>query len=775
MSCEVLLDRPELGPGSSLCLLLIEDSSPDSELVSALLEDELPHARIDVASTLEDALARLNENRYDATLADLSLPDADGLAVVRAVRSAHPDTALLVLTGRSDGELDLWALAEGAQDYLVKGRDDGPRLATALLHALQRQRAKLETDRHLQLAQGLLDALEAPTCMVGADSRIVAVNQSWRTFMLANGGRQASCGAGNSYLAVCDSVPALSDEAGGAAQAAAGLRDVLAGRVARYQSDYPCHGPAENRWFSVRVAPAEIEGARGAVISHVDVTAMWKVQEFLSHQALHDDLTGLPNRLLLNDRLEQALSDGDRRDLQVGVAFLDLDFFKRINDSLGHHVGDDLLVQVANRLSRHMRPTDTLCRYSGDEFVVVWRDLRSAAEAAVLTERLAGVLKLPFTLGSVTLTISASLGLAVGRPPDSAENLLQSADAAMYDAKRRGRGRVRLFSDELRRGVQERMTTEVDLRVALDQSELVVHYQPVIELTTGRAIAVEALTRWQHPDKGLLGPDQFIPVAESSGLIVPLDRWVLDRACRDAVAFSGPAEGLTVAVNMSVRQLTQHDVVSHVRTALADSGLAASRLMLEVTESAVMEDEEAAAAALEGLATLGVRLAIDDFGTGYSSLLYLRRYPITALKLDRAFVAGISLSHDDEAICGSVVGLAHAVGAASIAEGVETPEQYAALLDFGCQQAQGFLWSPAVPVEDLPEVLLACREIRLPPPRSSTMIPWQLEPALAARIVNLHRAGASSATIATSLNRVATSNPAGGPWTAASIAPHTGA
>jgi diguanylate cyclase (GGDEF)-like protein len=709
-----LLNKPELGHGSSLRLLLIEDSSPDSELVSALLEEELPQAQIDVAANLEDALARLATTRYDATLADLSLPDAEGLAVVRAVRTAHPETALLVLTGRTDGELDMWALAEGAQDYLVKGHDDGPQLATALLYALQRQRAETDTRRDLKLARGVLDALEAPTCMVGANSRIVAVNESWRNFLIANDGDWQSCREGNSYLAVCDGVPAESEDFPDAASTGAGLRDVLAGRVARFQHEYPCHSPLLNRWFSVRIAPAEIDGARGAVITHVDVTGMHEVQEVLSYQALHDGLTGLPNRLLLNDRLDQALADCSRRHTRVGVAFLDLDHFKRINDSLGHHAGDDLLVQVTDRLSRHLRPTDTLSRYSGDEFVIVWRDLDSDAELTALSDRLASVLELPFTVGSTTLTISASIGVTVSRPGHNAEDMLLAADAAMYDAKRRGRGRIRLFSDELRRGVQERMTTEVELRAAVARSEFVVHYQPVIDLGTGRPVAVEALVRWEHPHEGLVGPGRFIPIAELSDLIVPLDRWVLARACRDAVTFHGPMQDLAVAVNLSVRQLNQPDVVNHVREALVSSGLPASRLMLEVTESAVMEDEAAAASALEGLAALGVRLAIDDFGTGYSSLLYLRRYPISALKLDRAFVAGISRSADDQAICSSIVNLAHGVGADSIAEGVETPEQYAALLGLGCRQAQGFLWSPAVPVEELPGVLLRCLEVPVP-------------------------------------------------------------
>jgi diguanylate cyclase (GGDEF)-like protein/PAS domain S-box-containing protein len=453
----------------------------------------------------------------------------------------------------------------------------------------------------------------------------------------------------------------------------------------------------------------------GAVVAMHDVTEQRRAQDQLLHQTLHDPLTGLPNRLLLMDRLDQALSDSARRGREIGVAFVDLDHFKRINDSFGHQAGDAVLVQVAARLSEGIRVSDTLARLSGDEFVVVWRDVASAAAATLLTNRLAEALKEPFDLGTATVKIAASIGAVVGRPDDRAEDLLKMADAAMYEAKQRGGGRVRVFSIDSRRGVKEMMTTEVDLRAALTGSELVVHYQPVIDVSSGRPVAVEALVRWQHPLHGLLEPAHFVPAAEMSGLIVPLGRWVLERACRDAAAFTGPAEGLDVAVNLSVRQLTQPDLVSHVYEALVHSGLDPQRLILEVTESAVMEDAEAAAVALDELSHLGVRIAIDDFGTGYSSLLYLRLNPISALKLDRAFVSGIGVNGDDEAICGSVVNLAHAVGATSIGEGVETIEQYAALRALGCEQAQGFFWSPAVPLGELPGVLLACAEVPRPP------------------------------------------------------------
>jgi diguanylate cyclase (GGDEF)-like protein len=763
---------PALDHDSAIRLLIIEDSASDSELVLSLLEDELPHAIVEVSANLHDALERLEQSPHDLVLADLSLPDADGLAVVHAVRAAHPETALLVLTGRGDGQLALWALAEGAQDYLVKGEHDGPRLATALLHALQRQRSEQQAHSYLQLARGLLDALEAPTCAVGPDGIIIAVNNAWLSFTAGPDGAPTEWDVGANYLRKCDDVIAAGREfAPTVAAFAEGLRNVLAERVDRHQYEYPRPGEIEDRWFSIRVSPAELGSGRGAVISHVDVTDMHRVQLALTHQALHDSLTGLPNRLLLADRLEQACADARRHGRQVGVAFLDLDHFKRINDSLGHAAGDALLLQVAGRLTGVMREGDTLSRYSGDEFVIVWRDLADAENMAMLGARLSEVLALPFDLGATSVNLSASVGVAVGDAA-SADDLLMEADAAMYDAKRHGGARLRVFTGELRQGVEDLMKTEVELRAALNRSELVLHYQPVIDLDSAMPVAVEALARWQHPERGLLYPNCFIPVAESSGLIVPLGTWAVDQACRDAAAFSGAAQGLDVAVNLSVRQLTQPDVVEHVRDALQRSGLDPKRLMLEVTESVFMEDADAAAAALNGLAQLGVRIAIDDFGTGYSSLLYLRRYPISALKLDRVFVSGIGLSLNDEAICRSVVNLAHAVGATSIGEGVETVEQFAALRALGCQQAQGFLWSPAVSANDLADVLAGCAQLGLPTPgRSRRRKPEQPVAGVAVveRVEALRATGASAHSIAAALNRAGAAKADGGRWTGASV------
>jgi len=710
---------------SPLSLLLIEDSLADSALFQDLLEGELPATTVTTCRTLADARALVATGHYDVVMADLGLPDAHGLSIVEAVRNADRAPALLVLTGRDDSSLALTALSFGAQDYLVKGRHDGGALATAVLHAVQRQRAERAHHLYLQMGRGLLDAIEAPTCAVDRTGTIVAVNRAWRGFASSGGHDPDRSAEGSDYLAACDRAAGGSGDGAIAAQVATGLRDVLAGRAVRFQAEYPCHSPTQQNWFTVRISPTEIDGGTGAVVSHVDVTVMHQVQQSLLHQALHDALTGLPNRVLLIDRLEQALADSARQGSDVAVAFLDLDHFKRVNDSLGHPAGDDLLRQVAARLTTAVRQGDTLCRYAGDEFVVLFRDLPDPRYALELCERLLRALERPFDVGGSEVVVTASVGVVAGRAPQTADELLLSADASMYDAKAHGRGRVRLFTVELRHDAEQRLAIETGLRTALAADELVLHYQPVVCLLTGRAVGVEALVRWQRPGQGLLGPDHFIPVAEATGLILPLGSWVLSRACADAAAWTDELEGFEVAVNLSTRQLAQADIVGQVADALATSGLHPSRLLLEVTESAMMEDGEAAGRALDALAALGVRIAVDDFGTGYSSLLYLRRYPISVLKVDRAFVAGVDSNADDHAICASVVSLGQAVDALTIAEGVETPEQLAALASMGCQRAQGFLWSPAVPSAELADAVSRCASVPLPvpPPALGVRIP----------------------------------------------------
>ncbi|MDO8308039.1 MAG: bifunctional diguanylate cyclase/phosphodiesterase [Actinomycetota bacterium] len=433
----------------------------------------------------------------------------------------------------------------------------------------------------------------------------------------------------------------------------------------------------------------------------------------LDHQATHDSITGLITGVLLPQRIGAALEHRSRRGGQVAVGFLGLDRFRRVNESLGYSAGDDLLRQVASRLAGELRVGDSLARYSADEFVIV-RSTDVQDDAVALGQRMLDCLSEPFELDGTCFSVSASIGVAttVGLP--EADTLLLASAAAMSVAKTRGGNCVHEFDDALRAEASRRMAVESDLHTALTKNELVLHYQPVIDLDNGRPAGVEALVRWRCADGRLVPPDDFIPVAEASGLIVELGRWVLDQACRDAAQFTGPAAGMHVSVNMSARELAQPGLAGQVRATLATSGLEPTRLFIEVTESALMVNEALAEQTLKELTRLGVHIAVDDFGTGYSSLLYLRRYPITILKVDRAFVSGIGESTDDEAICRSVVSLSQALNLTAVAEGVETRLQADALRSYGCRYAQGFLWSAAVPLADLNDTLAELRKVDLP-------------------------------------------------------------
>jgi diguanylate cyclase (GGDEF)-like protein/PAS domain S-box-containing protein len=435
-----------------------------------------------------------------------------------------------------------------------------------------------------------------------------------------------------------------------------------------------------------------------------DISDRKRLEQELTRQAMHDSLTGLPNRTLLADRLSQALAGAARRDAPVSVLFLDLDQFKSVNDTHGHLVGDDLLVEVAERLNGAIRPADTLARFGGDEFVVICEDA-DVTEAQCIAERLAAVLKDPIEVGGNHQYISVSIGIAVTPPLEAdPDALLRYADTAMYDAKARGRARSRVFDASLATVSKDRMALTSDLRDALRMGALEVHYQPVLELATGRVVGLEALTRWHHPVRGWIPPTIFVPMAEESGLIAAFDQWVLNRACRDGADLRAtgllPPDAL-LSVNISARNVGDLELVDVVREAAATSGFPLESLELEVTETAIMAEVPTIRQVLEGIRSLGVGIALDDFGTGYSSLTFVRQLPVTAIKIDRSFIRSVTDQPDDRAICATVVDLARAIGLRTIAEGVENLEQLSVLHRLGCEAGQGYLWSHALPLRDL--------------------------------------------------------------------------
>ena len=431
-------------------------------------------------------------------------------------------------------------------------------------------------------------------------------------------------------------------------------------------------------------------------------------EDRVRHQALHDPLTGLPNRSLLLDRLNHWATRAERDRSTAAMLFVDLDNFKVINDALGHDHGDRLLCAVAERLTNELRPSDTIARVGGDEFVVFCEDITSEREALAMVERLVRALEDPFDLGGQSQHATASIGIAIGDGQTLPEVLIRNADAAMYRAKERGRARYELFDDEMRERSISWLETEGELRRAIENGELRNVYQPIVTPDDGRIIGFEALVRWHHPERGVVAPLDFIPVAEQSGLIVPLGRTVLEQACTEAVRWNRDRSGidrLRVAVNFSPRQLSHPSAVAGVVEVLEETGLAPDLLCVEITESALVEDAAATLSTLTKLKAMGVQLALDDFGTGYSSLTYVRRFPIDALKIDRSFIDGITGSTEDEAIVTAVLSMGRALGVNVVAEGVETEEQASRLSSLGCELAQGYLFSRPVAPEDVDALL----------------------------------------------------------------------
>ncbi|MBV9666274.1 MAG: EAL domain-containing protein [Actinobacteria bacterium] len=431
-----------------------------------------------------------------------------------------------------------------------------------------------------------------------------------------------------------------------------------------------------------------------------DITARRVHEAELRRRALYDELTGLSNRTLLLDRLNRAIESTDGTSEVVAVLLLDLDRFKLVNNGHGHAVGDRLLQRIAVRLQEAVGPENSVGRIGSDEFVVVCEEMSTDAAALAAAARIEAALSEPFEVDGVEVFAPASIGVAVADSGTTGEELLRDALTALTQAKERGRARVEVYDVGMHSGAVSRLQTDRDLRHALDRDELRLHYQPEIDLRTGALVGAEALVRWAHPERGLVGPADFISVAEETGLIVPIGAWVLTEALRQLRGWQREGTGPpVVSVNVSVRQLGQPDFADEVRRAVEGAGIGPDALCIEITESSLLEARTIAT--LRRIHAMGVRLSLDDFGTGYSSLVYLRRFPLDFLKIDRQFVAGLSPQSQDTSIVSAMIDLAHALGLTVVAEGVETEEQAALLQELGCDLGQGYLWSPAVPAGEL--------------------------------------------------------------------------
>jgi diguanylate cyclase (GGDEF)-like protein/PAS domain S-box-containing protein len=676
-----------------LRILHLEDDAADSELIENLLRKSGLDCQLVQVETRTAFEAAVRTGDFDMILSDYSLPGFDGQAALMIARALRPDLPFLFVSGTIGEDRAVESLKGGATDFVLK--DNFARLAPAVRRALAeaaeraaRRRAeealRTSEERYALAARGANDGLW--DWDLTADK--VYLSPRWKS-MLGWGDEEV----GDDPREWLDRVHPED-----MAALRARLESHLEGSTDHFESEYRIAHRDGGYCFMLSRGLAVRDGAGKPVRiagSQTDITQRKAAEQQLLHDALHDPLTGLPNRASFMDRLTMVMGQTARRaEHHFAVLFLDLDSFKMVNDSLGHLVGDQLLIAFARRLEGWLRPGDTVARLGGDEFALLLDEVRGVQDATRAAERLQRGLEGPFHLSGHEVFSSASIGIALSttgyhRPAD----MVRDADTAMYRAKALGRARHAVFDQAMHARAVALLRLETDLRRAVERGEFVLHYQPVVSLAEDRVSSFEALVRWNHPENGLVMPNDFIALAEETGLIVPLGGWVLREACRQMAAWAGAAQGAPlVSVNLSPRQLANPGLVAEVRRVLEASELEPGRLGVEITESALMEGGDVRARLLE-LRGLGARLLLDDFGTGYSSLSYLLRFPIDVLKLDASFVHGLELDSEKVEIVRSIVTIGHNLGMKVIAEGVENAQQVGLLRALGCDYGQGFHWA----------------------------------------------------------------------------------
>ena len=686
--------------------LLIEDNPGDARLLREMFNEQgSRNTELTIVRSMAEAEQYLSGHAVDIILLDLGLPDAQGMAAVRRAHAAAPRTPLVVLTGLDDESLAAQALQEGAQDYIVKSQIDTYGTTRGLLRSL----------RYAVGRKTLEDAL-----FVEKERAQVTLNSI---------GDAVACTDVAGKLTFLNLV--AEKLTGWTWQEAAGLpmpevfrildttnREVIPNPMDRaVRRDETVHLPANSilvrrDGFEIpiedSVAPIHDGEGRpaGAVIVFRDVSVARAMALQMTHSAEHDFLTGLPNRMLLNDRISQAIVLASRHNKHVAILFLDLDGFKHINDSLGHPVGDKLLQSIATRLVDCVRASDTVSRQGGDEFVVLLSEVELSEDAAITARRMLLAVSRPHSIDQHDLHITTSIGVSV-YPEDGldAETLIKNADTAMYQAKESGRQSFQFFKPAMNARAVERQSIEESLRRALERQEFVLYYQPKVDLTTGAITGAEALIRWNHPTRGLIPPMDFIPIAEDCGLILSIGAWALREACAQSRVWTKAGlPDVTMAVNVSAIEFRDKNFLNRLFEVISETGLDPRLLELELTESVLMKHATSTAVILQTLREAGIRLAVDDFGTGYSSLSYLRKFPVDAVKIDQSFIRQIS-ADDDTTIVKAVIGMARGLKLQVIAEGVETPEELAFLRAYRCDEAQGYYFSRPVPARQFAMML----------------------------------------------------------------------
>jgi len=706
----------------ALRVLYAERNAADFDLLQRQLARQAAHIQLQRVGSGEAVVARLAKPEarrdVDVLLLDFQLPGMNALELIKELRQARGiDLPIVVITGQGDESVAVQALKLGAADYLVKHDEALQRLpfsleSAHLHHQLATERAALQESEAClrQLGESIDDVF---WLMDARTRRLLyispSVEHAW------------GFGLGDFRQQPLAWLNRVHPEDRGNVEAAV-LSTANQDHSVEFRFDAADGRHRQVRLRSYPVLDGNGQLIRRAGIAH-DITEAKQQEERIQHLAYHDVLTGLPNRTLVFDRLAHGLAHAQRAKSLLAVMFLDLDRFKTINDTLGHWAGDQLLRQVAARLQQVLRAEDTVARLGGDEFLVVLEDLPEISQVAHVADKILRAHEQPFDLNGQELHVTVSLGIAIyPRDAADAQTLLKYADTALYKAKAAGRNTYRFFSPEMDLQVHQQLRLENDLRRALERNEFELHYQPQFDLATGRLLGAEALMRWRHPLRGLVPPNEFIPLAEDNGLILPMGVWVMHEACRQVrdwqarLDHAGSDVRLRMAVNLSARQLQRPGLADQVREVLVTTGLPAHMLELEITESSIMEDPDQALALLQSLHSIGIELSVDDFGTGYSSLAYLKRFPIDRLKIDRSFIGGIETDGDAAAIVEAIVAMARKLGLRVLAEGVETVAQRDFLASLGCDEAQGYLLGRPLPAAAWEPILqAACPDLLAPP------------------------------------------------------------
>jgi len=694
------VEKANVSPGikkkEAVHVLLVEDSVGDADFLKEILSRSQTRYEVTCVDRVSLAKAVLKGPApIDLVLLDFCLPDSEGISTFEKIQAVASRLPIIVLTSSKDDELASAAVRRGAQDYLIKWEVDLNLIERSIRYALARKTAeealRESEERYALAVQGANDGVW------DWDLRSGRIYFSLRYSAILGWEPGEGPTTAPQWFATIhsDDLPLVQEA----------ITAHLEGGTPHFTIEYRSrHRDGSYRWILARALAIRDQAGRPYRMagSLTDITGRKRVEEELAYSAFHDSLTGLPNRSLFLDRLGQLMAQSRRgAAYSYAVFFMDLDRFKNINDSLGHNVGDRLLITIAHSLQAFVRHGDTIARLGGDEFAMLAHGVSGEADLTSIAERLLDRLKSPFSVGEHEIFTSASVGIAAGaahyKHPDE---ILRDADTAMYRAKARGKACYELFDGTMRHRAVALLALETDLRRALDRNEFTLQFQPIVDIRKMRVHSFEALLRWQHPARGLLAPREFIGVAEETGLIVPIGRWVLAQSCRYAHEWQKYHPRACVSVNLSPRELQQANIVETVASILETTKIIPATLILELTEGALSEDPAGVGEKLVRLRALGVKVYIDDFGTGYSSLSHLQRLPCDTLKIDRSFVGRLGEEKGSGEIVQAILSLARNLGMHVVAEGIETRKQLQALRKLGCELGQGFLLSAPLAPED---------------------------------------------------------------------------